>query len=48
MEQKNRLFISIAVIVLIVIAMFTSFGRSLFMLDGEMAARVYAAPSLVL
>ena len=33
MEPKNRLFIAIAVIVLIVGAMFTSFGRSLFTLD---------------
>lgn len=30
MEQKNRLFIAIAVTVLITAAMFTSFGRSLF------------------
>ena len=33
MEQKNRLLISIAVIVLITAAMFTSFGRSLFALN---------------
>lgn len=33
MEQKNRLFIALAVIFLIVGAMFTSFGRSLFALN---------------
>lgn len=33
MEQKNRLLISIAVIALMVIALFTSFGRSLFILN---------------
>lgn len=33
MELKNRLFIAFAVIVLIVGAMFTSFGRSLFTLN---------------
>lgn len=33
MEQKNRLLIAVAVIVLIAAAMFTSFGRSLFMLN---------------
>lgn len=33
MEQKNRLIIAIAVILLIVVAMFTSFGRSLFALN---------------
>ena len=33
MDPKNRLFIAIAVTVLIVGAMFTSFGRSLFMLN---------------
>ena len=33
MEQKNRLFIVVAVTVLIVGAMFTSFGRSLFALN---------------
>ena len=33
MEPKNRLAIAIAVIVLIVGAMFTSFGRSLFALN---------------
>ena len=33
MEPKNRLLIAIAVIVVLVIAMFTSFGRSLFLLN---------------
>ena len=33
MDPKNRLFIAIAVTVLIVGAMFTSFGRSLFVLN---------------
>lgn len=33
MEQKNRLLISFAVIALVVFAMFTSFGRSLFLLN---------------
>ena len=33
MESKNRLLISVAVILLIVGAIFTSFGRSLFSLD---------------
>ena len=33
MEQKNRLLISLAVIALVVFAMFTSFGRSLFLLN---------------
>ena len=33
MEPKNRLFIAVAVIVVIVGAMFTSFGRSLFLLN---------------
>ena len=33
MEPKNRLLIAIAVIALIAAAMFTSFGRSLFMLN---------------
>lgn len=33
MEPKNRLFIAIAVILLMVAAMFTSFGRSLFGLN---------------
>lgn len=33
MDSKNRLFISIAVIALIVVAMVTSFGRSLFLLN---------------
>ena len=33
MEPKNRLLIAITVIVLIVAAMFTSFGRNLFALN---------------
>ena len=33
MDSKNRLFISIAVIALIIVAMVTSFGRSLFFLN---------------
>ena len=33
MEPKNRLIIAIAVIALIVAALFTSFGRSLFALN---------------
>ena len=33
MDPKNRLLIAIAVTVLIVVAMFTSFGRSLFVLN---------------
>lgn len=33
MEQKNRLLIALCIIVLIMVAMFTSFGRSLFAAD---------------
>ena len=33
MDSKNRLLIAVAVIVVIVGAMFTSFGRSLFLLN---------------
>ena len=35
MDQKNRLIIAIAVTLLIVAAMFTSFGRSLFSMRPE-------------
>lgn len=35
MDQKNRLIIAIAVTLLIVAAMFTSFGRSLFSMRTE-------------
>ena len=35
MDQKNRLIIAIAVTLLIVAAIFTSFGRSLFSMRTE-------------
>lgn len=44
MDQKNRLIIAIAVTLLIVAAMFTSFGRSLFSMRTEHISSLSPAP----